>query len=234
MIDLSSRNESKTHQVPEWEGQTAASKKGIFSTIFATKATAEGGKDPVVETGTDMDTPAKATLSERFNRALPPNRRYFGMTRKVFLLALAGLLALLVLVLGLGLGLGLKKHSSGKNLPLPSNTATFTGDLTYYAPGLGACGITSSSTDAICAVSHIIFDAAQGSSSNPNANPLCGKKIRITRYNEAVNAERSVDVTVVDRCVGCVADDLDLSLSMFTQLADEGLGRVTGTWAWLA
>lgn len=45
---------------------------------------------------------------------------------------------------------------------------------------------------------------------------------------------RSVDVKVVDRCVGCAADDLDLSLSVFDELADEAEGRVTGTWAWLS
>jgi hypothetical protein len=40
-----------------------------------------------------------------------------------------------------------------------------------------------------------------------------------------------VDVEVVDRCVGCQATDLDLSLKMFTSLADESLGRVVGSWA---
>lgn len=44
------------------------------------------------------------------------------------------------------------------NLPLPGNTGgIFSGDLTYYAPGLGACGVTSTDTDMICAISHIVF-----------------------------------------------------------------------------
>jgi expansin (peptidoglycan-binding protein) len=43
-----------------------------------------------------------------------------------------------------------------------------------------------------------------------------------------------VDVEVVDRCVGCAATDLDLSLSMFTSLAEEAQGRVVGSWAWLS
>jgi hypothetical protein len=42
-----------------------------------------------------------------------------------------------------------------------------------------------------------------------------------------------VDVEVVDRCVGCQANDLDLSLSMFDSLAEEAQGRVVGSWAWL-
>jgi len=57
--------------------------------------------------------------------------------------------------------------------------------------------------------------------------------IRITRYDPTVGGNRSVDVEVVDRCVGCLATDLDLSLSMFTSLAEEAQGRVVGSWAWL-
>lgn len=38
---------------------------------------------------------------------------------------------------------------------------------------------------------------------------------------------------VVDRCVGCKATDLDLSLKMFEGLAEESQGRVVGSWAWL-
>lgn len=44
------------------------------------------------------------------------------------------------------------------NLPLPGNTGgIFSGDLTYYDPGLGSCGITSSSTDMICAISWQLY-----------------------------------------------------------------------------
>ena len=42
-----------------------------------------------------------------------------------------------------------------------------------------------------------------------------------------------MDVEVVDRCVGCKATDLDLSLKMFDSLAEESQGRVVGSWAWL-
>lgn len=128
-----------------------------------------------------------------------------------------------------------KPPSSSTALPLPSNTAIFTGDITYYdpgGPGYGACGDISYSTDPICAVSHIIFDAAS-TSSNPNNNPLCGKMIRITKLDSSTSKNNSVDVKVVDRCTGCGADDLDLSESMFADLASVSLGRTTATWAWL-
>jgi expansin (peptidoglycan-binding protein) len=114
-----------------------------------------------------------------------------------------------------------------QNLPLPtSNGGPYTGDLTYYEPGLGACGITSASSDSICAVSHLVFDAAQ-KGSNPNSNPLCGLKLRLRRDG------KSVDVTVVDRCVGCKATDIDTTTSVFSQLAGIVQGRVPVDWAWL-
>ncbi len=42
-----------------------------------------------------------------------------------------------------------------------------------------------------------------------------------------------MDLTVVDRCVGCKSTDIDVSLSVFKKLADEDLGRVLVTWSWL-
>jgi hypothetical protein len=124
--------------------------------------------------------------------------------------------------------------------------------LTYYNPGLGSCGITSTDSDMICAVSHVLFDAAS-TGSNPNANPLCGLKLRLRR------GESSVDVKIVDRCmslslpflvflgctilcgqpadmnpgVGCKVKDLDVSPAVFQKLADMDLGRVTVEWSWL-
>lgn len=87
-----------------------------------------------------------------------------------------------------------------QNLPLPNNTDHHTGDLTYYGPGLGACGIVSDDNDAIVSVSHYVFDAVQ-TGSDPNQNPLCGRKIRATRVDERTGKQVSIDVTVVDRCM---------------------------------
>lgn len=85
-----------------------------------------------------------------------------------------------------------------QDLPLPNNTKTFTGDLTYYNPALGACGLQSNDNSDIVAVSHFTFDAVQ-TGSDPNQNPLCGKKIRARRTREDGKTV-SVDLTVVDRC----------------------------------
>ncbi|WFC97774.1 Lytic transglycosylase [Malassezia yamatoensis] len=96
---------------------------------------------------------------------------------------------------------------------------TYAGQGTYYSPGLGSCGKTSSSSDKVVAVSHKLYDQ-YSSSGNSNSNELCGKQIKAT-YNG-----KSTTVTVVDRCTGCSSDDLDFSPSAFRQLASTSVGRL--------
>lgn len=100
------------------------------------------------------------------------------------------------------------------------------GEGTFYSTGLGSCGVTSSDTDYIIAISQELYDKYTVNG-NPNNNSLCGKKIRAF-YNG-----NSVDVTVVDRCEGCAYNDLDFSPSAFDQLASQSLGRIDITWEWL-
>jgi hypothetical protein len=152
------------------------------------------------------------------------------MSKRLRILVVVGIVVLLALILGLAIGLGTR--SKTQNLPLPGgNGGPFSGELTYYDPGLGSCGVTSSSSQNIVAVAHSLYDAAQ-TGSDPNQNPLCGRKIRAKRVKEG-SGERSVDLTVVDRCTGCAPKDIDVSLSVFKQLADPDLGRVDVTWNWL-
>lgn len=151
--------------------------------------------------------------------------RWRSLSRRVRIIIIVSAVAIIALITGLAAGLSSRKHT--KNLPLPSgNGGPYTGDLTYYAPGLGACGVTSTDSDKIVAISHIVFDAVS-TGSDPNANPLCGKKIRARRDN------KSVDLTVVDRCTGCQPDDLDVTVDTFAELADVDLGRVPVEWNWL-
>ncbi|KAI0313728.1 RlpA-like double-psi beta-barrel-protein domain-containing protein-containing protein [Amylostereum chailletii] len=106
-------------------------------------------------------------------------------------------------------------------------SGTQKGQGTYYATGLGACGITNSDTDHIAAVSHLLFDSYPGATANPNNNPVCGKKITATYKG------KHVTVTVTDRCEGCALTDLDFSPSAFDKLANESVGRLSGmTWVW--
>ncbi|TAQ83399.1 hypothetical protein B7494_g8275 [Chlorociboria aeruginascens] len=249
---MSTSASAPEHQVPDWEAPRPTNRTFLSRVLGNAKFTPapdlaketessesptqklESAPPPAYEAAfppTQVSPPAKRTWTEKFNEKWPENCTYFGRSRKTVMSSLIALVLLIALVIGLAVGLS-RHHKKSEDLPLPSNIATFTGDLTYYAPGLGACGIVSSASDNICAVSHIIFDAAS-TSGNPNANPLCGKMIRIRRDKGDGQGTRSVDVKVVDRCVGCAAVDLDLSLGVFEELAYEAQGRVQGTWAWL-
>ncbi|KAJ7081151.1 hypothetical protein B0H15DRAFT_1024929 [Mycena belliarum] len=53
-------------------------------------------------------------------------------------------------------------------------TAVHTGEMTYYAQGLGACGDVYDDNSFTAAVSHIMFDAWPGASAEQNRNPICG------------------------------------------------------------
>ncbi|USW59393.1 Putative RlpA-like domain superfamily protein [Septoria linicola] len=210
---------SKETQVPEWEHIAAAGADGSVK---------EDARAPRQST--------RDALSAKFDAILPPHRTYLRLSRKRFLIALTcSLLALLALIIGLAVGLS-GSSSRSQNLPLPNNSETHTGELTYFATGLGACGETNKNGDKIVSVSHLLFDASGSTSSNggnSNANPLCGRMLRAQRYNEAVGAMRSVDLRVVDRCTGCAPTDLDITEDVFKILADVDLGRVEVTWAWL-
>ena len=147
-----------------------------------------------------------------FDRVIPRRKIYCGFSRKIIWIALSVVsLVLLALILGLAIGLSKKsryvlprheflmtcsliKHLPSHHQNLPLGSQAYTGDLTYYGPGLGACGVTSSDTDHIVSISHFTFDAVS-KGSNPNANPLCGHKLR------AIRNGNSIDLTVVDRCM---------------------------------
>lgn len=117
---------------------------------------------------------------------------------------------------------------SGESSGLAASGTEYTGDLTWYDVGLGACGLTSTSDEAIVAISQDIFDNAQYKTANPNLNPLCGKYVTITGKDGS-----SYQAKVVDRCVGCAEADLDLSQGFFNKVTSNGDGRVSGmSWTW--
>ncbi|KAK9478402.1 RlpA-like double-psi beta-barrel-protein domain-containing protein-containing protein [Lipomyces japonicus] len=105
-----------------------------------------------------------------------------------------------------------------------SGSGTNSGQGTFYATGLGSCGITSSDSDYIVAISTEIMNSA--STGNPNTNPYCGKTIT------AYRGDKSVEVTVVDTCEACAEYDLDFSPSAFDQLGEPAEGRIDITWSW--
>lgn len=169
------------------------------------------GEKPPARTFTPWGR-SKARIAASFNFLMPPKRRYCGLSKKTtYIILFIVLLAIIALIIGLAVGLsnrsryatpqervfdavrGVDRILRSHHQTLPLGSQTYTGDLTYYSPGLGACGITSSDNDNIVSISHTVFDAAS-KGSNPNANPLCKHKIRALREGS------SVDLTVVDRC----------------------------------
>lgn len=161
-------------------------------------------------------------------RAKHTSRATYSNKRRYIILAII-IVCLLTLVIGLAAGLSLRHKNSHQNLQLPTGYGgVYNGDLTYYAPGLGACGIKSSKSEMIVAISHLLFDSVQ-QGSNPNTNSLCGMKLRARRPD----GDRSIDLKVVDRCTGCQYRDLDVSPGAFQRLAEIAQGRVSVEWAWL-
>ncbi|KAF9069119.1 RlpA-like double-psi beta-barrel-protein domain-containing protein-containing protein [Rhodocollybia butyracea] len=102
----------------------------------------------------------------------------------------------------------------------------------FVVAGLGACGITNSPSDFICAVSEDLFDnyplVFGYNGANPNNNPVCGRQINV--HYQGV----STTVTVTDRCTGCSETSLDFTPGVFDLLTnnDEALGRIQITWEW--
>ncbi|ESZ91414.1 plant expansin-like protein [Sclerotinia borealis F-4128] len=96
-----------------------------------------------------------------------------------------------------------------------------TGDLTFYQAGLGACGIT---TDGSTFAGVALPVGLMGSLSN--SNPYCGKTITIT----CTSTGKTTQATVIDKCMGCLGNSIDLTNFAFDQLADEAVGRTQATW----
>ena len=240
-------------------GRTSTNEKNGRAILptYATAATTTGTAPPVnpmfsaatppSPTASSANNGWKSKLHTRFDTLLPPDRRYVRnrFDRRRFLLFIIlplVLLALLALVLGLGLGLGLRNGSS--DLDILDDGKVYTGDLTYYdlggAESLGACGLPGyDNFDNVVSISKALFDKAAetvaGAKENPNLNPLCGRSIRV-QLGEAGddNNNREVVVTIIDRCVGCAPQDLDLSrIALMSLGADLAQGRVRGNWAWI-
>jgi hypothetical protein len=111
--------------------------------------------------------------------------------------------------------------------PKPPTNGGWTGEATYYATGLGSCGVTNYDSDYIVAISRIVMDP-QTPNGNPNLNPLCGKKAICTR-----NGANPTEVTVTDTCPECASGDMDLSPAAFQSLGGtvaEGRFKIECAW----
>ncbi|KAL8692868.1 MAG: hypothetical protein Q9218_002191 [Villophora microphyllina] len=105
-------------------------------------------------------------------------------------------------------------------LILPAITSAYSGDMTYYTPGLGSCGIVSNPQEMVVALSIPMM----GNGANPNANPKCGSYIGI--WNPVTKTKH--EAKIVDTCFACHYTDIDVSPALFKAVAPNGDGRVHG------
>jgi hypothetical protein len=70
---------------------------------------------------------------------------------------------------------------------------TYSGSMTYYDVGLGACGYNNNDGQMVVAMPYGVFDPSTPNG-NPNNNALCGQTISIGYNGKWVGAE------IVDRC----------------------------------
>ncbi|KAL8748956.1 MAG: hypothetical protein Q9184_007005 [Pyrenodesmia sp. 2 TL-2023] len=114
-------------------------------------------------------------------------------------------------------------------LALPLLTTAYKGSLTHYTPGVwphpGSCGIGYTPGTDVVALSREKMHAAEYA--NPNLNPRCNLQINI--WNEATRESHTA--TVIDTCMGCAAEDIDVNVELFHKVAPGGDGRVEGI-AW--
>lgn len=91
-----------------------------------------------------------------------------------------------------------------------------TGRGTWYNPGLGNCGGYNTNTDLVLAISKSLYDQDNGG--------YCYQQVAIT-YN-GVTAYG----TAVDSCQSCTDNDIDMSPSLFQELAPLSVGVIQVTW----
>ncbi|KAJ1665616.1 hypothetical protein IW140_003082 [Coemansia sp. RSA 1813] len=104
------------------------------------------------------------------------------------------------------------------------NSETFSGDGTYFSPGLGSCGQTNTDEDLIAAINAPQYGATSG---DPNSASVCGKCALVK------GAKGQVKVTITDKCPPCKHGDLDLSPAAFKQIGNTDDGRIPITWSFV-
>ncbi|GBE82443.1 hypothetical protein BKA93DRAFT_760932 [Sparassis latifolia] len=89
--------------------------------------------------------------------------------------------------------------------------------FTFYAVGLGSCGITNVESDYIVAL-----NSAQYGGGYPGPNCFLSITIQVGSI--------TATATITDECPGCPSGGLDMSQGLFEHFADTSVGVLTGTW----
>ncbi|KAI9779665.1 MAG: hypothetical protein M1835_004640, partial [Candelina submexicana] len=98
------------------------------------------------------------------------------------------------------------------------------GDITHYDTDAahqtkGACGwVNDGATEDVVALPH----GMMGEQSN--GNPFCGRTVNVSLNGKTASAK------VVDKCMGCEGQSIDLSDHLFGQLGNPDIGRTQAKW----
>ncbi|KAB5588833.1 putative effector protein [Ceratobasidium theobromae] len=98
------------------------------------------------------------------------------------------------------------------------------GWATWYNPSedIGACGEKHNDNELVAAIGHTLYKDMMVDG-NPNHGKACGKTAKVTWKGKSVN------VKIVDMCMACGYNDIDLSPAAFRKLAPQSVGKLTGT-----
>ncbi|KAF9033560.1 plant expansin [Panaeolus papilionaceus] len=89
--------------------------------------------------------------------------------------------------------------------------------MTFFFPGLGACGLVNTDADFVVALNGAQWEA----------RIHCGQSV-------VINANgRTAIATIVDLCPGCPFGGLDLTPGLFQVFAPLEVGVITGSWNFL-
>ncbi|KAI0391588.1 RlpA-like double-psi beta-barrel-protein domain-containing protein-containing protein [Xylariaceae sp. FL0594] len=97
---------------------------------------------------------------------------------------------------------------------LATSVVAKSGSMTWYNPGLGACGEVDGDNDAVVALNSA--DYANGAN--------CGRWITIQGNGHQTAAR------VVDLCPGCGSGGIDVAPAIFDDIASLDVGRVQVNW----
>ncbi|KAK3179840.1 hypothetical protein K4F52_008757 [Lecanicillium sp. MT-2017a] len=99
----------------------------------------------------------------------------------------------------------------------------YSGEITYYAVGLGACGKDDSGKDSSA---NIVALSKDMMGTQSNGNPMCGQTITIYANGKSTTA------TVRDKCMGCARNNIDVSEKVYKELFGAlGSGRMPVSWS---
>ncbi|CAF1106748.1 unnamed protein product [Rotaria sordida] len=109
------------------------------------------------------------------------------------------------------------------NPSLLSNDYVYSGETTYYDPGLSVCSISSGDNELVCGIADSFYDTQTINGALIN-NKFYDRQISVTGPTD------TVIITIGNRCSSCKDDDLDLSRPAFNQIGDPINGHVSINW----